>query len=46
MLDFFCINYLLGIPGFPPGMPYINGFVRIIFSFFFLPPPRFPDDNF
>ena len=43
---------LLGIPGFPPGMPY--GFVRIflfffyffLFIFFILPPPRFPDDNF
>ena len=36
----------LGIPGFPPGMPY--GFVTIlilILIFFLLPPPRFPDDN-
>ena len=28
----------------PPGMPY--GFVRIVFFFVILPPPRFPDDNF
>ena len=27
-------SILLGIPGFPPGMPY--GFVRIFFFFFFL----------
>ena len=38
---FICISFLnvyicvlLGIPGFPPGMPY--GFVRIFFFFFFL----------
>ena len=35
---------LLGIPGFPPGMPY--GFVRVLIFFFILPPPKFPDDNF
>ena len=27
------VSILLGIPGFPPGMPY--GFVRIFFFFFF-----------
>ena len=28
----------LGIPGFPPGMPY--GFVRIFYLFFFILPPQ------
>ena len=26
-------KYLLGIPGFPPGMPY--GFVRIFYFYFY-----------
>ena len=43
--SWFTSTLSLGIPGFPPGMPY--GFVRFFIDFFIiLPPPRFPDYNF